>query len=510
MLATSESMYQRTEVIPITFGPRRSLMMVVTLVEREIRDTLRDWRIVVPIVILTLFFPALMSFVADLVLNWVSKYGDPIIGDRLIPFLLMVVGFFPISFSLVIALETFVGEKERNSLEPLLATPLTDTQLYLSKTLAAMIPPLLAAYLGIAVYLIGLYAIKGWVPPPMLLLLIILLTTAKGVVMVSGAVVISSQTTSVRASNLLASFIIIPAALLVQVEAMIMFYANYSVLWWIALFLVAVDIVLIRMGIHIFNREELLGREIDKLNVSSLVRTFSNHLRWKRWFFGQDAQVLPAGLRWLSTLGGLYRFEIPAVLRRSRLALALVVIGLLASLYIGYAFASRFQLPPDALRLEQVSSDAFSELPAVDWLPAFTIWGVLSNNVRALLLATLLAVFSFGTMAEALLMAPMAIVFFFVAQAARLGYNPLLFFATFVLPHGLLELPAASIATALAVRLGATFISPPRGMTVGEGWLKALADLIKVFVALVVPLLALAAAIEVYVTPAIVVHVFGG
>jgi uncharacterized membrane protein SpoIIM required for sporulation len=342
------------------------------------------------------------------------------------------------------------------------------------------------------------------------LALIILLTTAKGAVMVSGAVVISSQTTSVRASNLLASFIIIPAALLVQVEAMIMFYANYSVLWWIALFLVAIDIVLVRMGIHVFNREELLGREIDELNVSSLWHTFSKNLRWERWFLDRDIQELPAGLRWLSTLGGLYMREIPAILRRSRLALVLVVAGLLASLYIGYAFASRYRLPPDVLQLEQVSSDTFSELPAVDWLPAFTIWGVLSNNVRALLLATLLAVFSFGTMAEALLMAPMAIVFFFVAQVARMGYNPLLFFAAFVLPHGILELPAASIATALAVRLGATFISPPRGMTVAEGWLRALADLIKVFVALVLPLLALAAAIEVYVTPAIVVQVFGG
>lgn len=50
----------------------------------------------------------------------------------------MVVGFFPASFSLVIALETFVGEKERKSLEPLLAAPLTNTQLYLGKMLAAL------------------------------------------------------------------------------------------------------------------------------------------------------------------------------------------------------------------------------------------------------------------------------------------------------------------------------------------------------------------------------------
>ena len=486
-----------------------SLRMILTLVQREIRDTLRDWRIVVPIVILTLFFPALMSFVADMALSWVAKYGEPIIGERLLPFLLMVVGFFPISFSLVIALETFVGEKERRSLEPLLATPLTDAQLYLGKMLAAMIPPLLAGYLGIAVYLVGLYFFKGWTPPLILLVLVVLLTTVEALVMVSGAVVVSSQTTSVRAANLLASFIIIPMALLLQGEAIIMFWANYDVLWWIVLFLLVVDVVLVRMGVHIFNREELLGREIDELNVASLWRTFCGHLRWEQWFFGLDVQRMPVWLRWLGTLGGLYRRDIPAILRRSRLALVAVAIGLLFSAYIGHVFAARYQLPPDMLELDLVSAETFAELPAVDWLPAFTVWGVFSNNVRALSLAALLAVFSFGTLAVALLMAPLAIVFFFVVQAARLGYSPVLFFSAFVLPHGLLELPAASVATALAVRLGATFMSPKQGTTVREGWLGALADLLKAFVALVLPLLALAAFIEVYVTPYVVIWAFG-
>jgi uncharacterized membrane protein SpoIIM required for sporulation/ABC-type transport system involved in multi-copper enzyme maturation permease subunit len=487
-----------------------SLRLVLVLVGREIRDTLRDWRIVAPIVILTVFFPVLMSVVADLALRWVTKYGDPIIGERLVPFLLMVVGFFPISFSLVIALETFVGEKERNSLEPLLATPLTDAQLYLGKTLASMIPPLLAAYLGIATYLVGLYIFEGWTASPVLLVLVITLTTAEGVVMVSGAVVLSSQTTSVRAANLLASFIIIPMALLVQGEAIIMFYANYKVLWWIVLFLIVVDVVLVRMGIHLFNREELLGREIDELNLGFLWRTFCGHLRWEHWFFGLDLQRVPAGLRWLAALGGLYGRDIPAILRRSWTSHGLVVVTLLASAFIGYAFATRFELPPSMLQLEDISTEMFAELPAVDWLPAFTVLGVFSNNVRALILAGLLGVFSLGTLAVALLMAPLAIVFFFVAQAANAGYSPALFFAAFILPHGIFELPAAIIATALAVRLGATFMSPPRGMTVGEGWLWALADFIKVFVALILPLLALAAAVEVHVTPAVVVWVFGG
>ncbi len=484
--------------------------MVFTLIEREVRDSLRDWRIVAPIGVLTIFFPVLMTFVADLAVDWANRYGSSIIGERLIPFLLMVVGFFPISFSLVIALETFVGEKERNSLEPILATPLTDTQLYLGKTLAAMIPPLLAAYLGIGVYLAGLYFFKDWTPPLILLVLIVALTTAEALVMVSGAVVLSSQTTSVRAANLLASFVIIPMALLMQGEAIIMFWANYGVLWWIVLFLVVVDVILVRMGVHIFNREELLGREIDELNAAYLWHTFRGYFCWERWFFGLDVQNMPAGLRWLGMLGGLYGRDIPAILRRSRLALAAVVMALIAAALIGCGYAETFQLPPEALHLEQISIETFTEMPSVEWIPELTVGWVLGNNVRSLLLAGLLAIFSFGALAVTLLMAPLVIIFFFVAQAAQAGYDPMLFFAVFVLPHGVLELPAAIMATALAMRLGATFMSPPQGTTVGEGWLWALADFVKAFVALVVPLLALAAMIEVYVTPRIVVWAFGG
>jgi ABC-type transport system involved in multi-copper enzyme maturation permease subunit len=485
------------------------LRLVLVLMGREIRDTLRDWRMVVPILILTLLFPALMSFVADMALDWVARYGADIVGDRLMPFLLLVVGFFPISFSLVIALETFVREKERNSLEPLLATPLSDAQLYIGKTLAAMIPPLLAAYMGIGIYLLGLYVFKGWAPPFQLLVLVFALTSAEALVMVSGAVVVSSQTTSARAANLLASFIIIPVAFLMQGEAIIMFWANYDVLWWIVLFLFVVDAGLIRMGIHLFNRESLLGRQIDELNVSYLWRTFWGHMRWRSWFFGLDPGALPPWLRWIGAAGGLYRYEIPVILRRSRLAILTVVVGLALSAVVGFGYAARYPLPGDLLQLDQISPESFADLPAVDWLPSFTVWGVLGNNVRALVGASLLAIFSFGTLAIALLMAPLAIIFFFVMQAAYAGYSPLLFFGAFVLPHAVFELPAAVIATALAVRLGATFMSPPEGMSVGEGWLWALADFLKAFIVLVVPLLALAAAVEVHVTPGVVVWAFG-
>jgi uncharacterized membrane protein SpoIIM required for sporulation/ABC-type transport system involved in multi-copper enzyme maturation permease subunit len=489
---------------------REGARLVLALTGREIRDALRDWRITVPILILTLLFPLLMNFTAREALGFVRRYGAAIVGERMIPFLLMIVGFFPITFSLVIALETFVGEKERRSLEPLLATPLSDLQLYLSKTMAALVPPLVASYLGIAVYLTGLYWLQDWQPSILLLVQILVLTTAEALVMVSGAVVVSSQTTSVRAANLLASFIIIPMALLVQGESVIMFWGRYNTLWWIVAFLLVVNGLLVRMGMRLFNREELLGRDIDEPNLGSLWRVFRQHLGWRRWLFGVDVERLSRPLRWLSTLSGLYLREVPAVLRRSWPAVVLVLVGLLGAGLVGWDFAVRLRLPPGFLTLDSISEGSFGGLSTTSWLPAFTTWGVLKNNVRSLVAAALLGTFSFGSLALALLMAPLAIIAYAAFQAAWAGYNPLLFILAFVMPHGVFELPAAIVATALSVRLGAAMIAPPRGMAVGEGWLQALADFVKVFLAVVLPLLAVAAWVEVHLTPAVVLAVYGG
>ena len=114
---------------------RSSPALVWTIARRKLRDTMRDWRIVTPIVILTLVFPWLMNWTAQLAVDFVQRYDAPIVGDRLVPFLLMIVGFFPVTFSLIIGLETFVGEKERRSIEPLLSMPISDLELYLGKML---------------------------------------------------------------------------------------------------------------------------------------------------------------------------------------------------------------------------------------------------------------------------------------------------------------------------------------------------------------------------------------
>jgi uncharacterized membrane protein SpoIIM required for sporulation len=431
------------------------------------------------------------------------RYGGELVGERMIPFLLMIVGFFPISFSLVIALETFVGEKERHTLEPLLSTPLTNLELYWGKMMAAMLPPLFASYLGLGVYLTGLRLTLGWAPSFELLGLVVLLTTAESLVMVSGAVVISSQTTSVRAANILASFVIIPMALLVQAESVIMFWADYGALWWILFGLLAADMLLIRMGIHLFNREELLGREIDALDIRQQWRHLVAY--FVRVPGGEQTDAGQGGARF--SLLRVYRYDLPRILWNSRYALGAVTLTMVAASGVGWSYANEYALPKGSVSLD-VPEGAFENMPSIGFLPSFNVGGILLHNIRVLLLEAVLGMFSFGALAVVLLMVPTAIIGFFAGQAPGLGASPWLLVGTFILPHGIVELPAAIIATAMALRLGATVVSPPKGMTLSQGVLLAIADLAKVFVFLVLPLLVIAAALEVWVTPWVITQVW--
>jgi uncharacterized membrane protein SpoIIM required for sporulation len=178
-----------------------------------------------------------------------------------------------------------------------------------------------------------------------------------------------------------------------------------------------------------------------------------------------------------------------------------------AAFIIGGYFAQLYPMP-DGLITLRIPADAFENIPDVGFLPSFSMGGILFHNLRVLAAGALLGLFSFGTMALVMLMVPVAIIGFFAAQAPMMGASPWLLLGTFILPHGVVELPAAAIATAMALRLGAVVISPPSGMTVSQGVLSALADLVKVFAFFVLPLLAIAAALEVWLTPWIITQVW--
>ncbi|MCP4424737.1 MAG: hypothetical protein GY803_09610 [Chloroflexi bacterium] len=475
---------------------RQNLRMAVIVARREIRDSFRDWRIIVPIILLTVFFPALMNFTARRLLAFVEAYGAEIIATQLVPFLLLVVGFFPMSFSLIIALETFVGERERKSLEPLLATPLTDFQLYMGKMLAALVPPLAASYLGMAVYMVGLWFSVGWAPTLPLFVQTVLLTTVQGVIMVAGAVIVSSQTTSVRAANLLASFIIVPMALLIQAEAAAMFWGNHTGLWWLILALFITALVLMRMGTSIFNREELMGNEIDQIRLGWIWRQF-----WERFSGREENQPYPRPRQW-------YR-QTFAIMSQLRLPMAAQLVAMLAVIITAVLVANRYPFSPD-LQAEMTGENMVENLGYLQMMAGALPIFIFANNVRVMLLQILLGVFTFGVIGVFIFMLPWGIVAFAATQFGLAGGNPWAFVLGAVVPHAIFELPAILIAAAAALRWHATVISPPPERTLSEGFIWAAADYFRLFVGVVLPLLLLSAFVESYVTPAVMMRVFGG
>ncbi|PJF43829.1 MAG: hypothetical protein CUN55_07080 [Phototrophicales bacterium] len=555
--AASNSMWQ-------TF----SNALIIT--RREVRDSLRDWRIIVPIVLLTLCFPALANAASAAFINLFEGYGADgrALVESFLPLMPMIVGFFPVSISLVIALETFVGEKERRSIEPLLSTPLTNTELYIGKVLAAMFPPLIAAYLGIGVYLGGLIlGEQQWRPALMLVVQILVLTTVQAAVMVTGAVVISSQTTSTRAANLLASVIIIPMSMLVIVESLIMVQPNRRfVLWWIAVGLMIVVVLFVRIGVRIFNREELLGRSVDQINLQWIFRVILDQWRGitpqEREAFVHRGVPIPHS----PTIFHWYKrsvFPVFAELRHPLMAIGVAIMGMFA---VGWYLSTIYVLPlerkpptteihvleawqkaletpfgyyetplevaplpekaPEPLSVKERFSQAIVaaqpkpiEVESPPWqfsdetlleqlqeLQEFAsdnpqlIGVVLGQNVRVLLAAAVLGLLSLGVLSTIIVALPFGILGYIFGNLFAHSINPIPFIVA-VIAHGVVEIPAILLAGALILRASMIITKSSTELTVGEAWLRAITDMVKVGIAVVFPLLVVAATLEVLLTP---------
>jgi uncharacterized membrane protein SpoIIM required for sporulation len=469
-----------------------ALLPAYHVVRREVRDQFRDWRIIFPIVGLTLIFPFIMNWTAQEMLDFTKQYGASVIADRMVPFLLMIVGFFPISVSLVIALESFVGEKERMSIEPLLNTPLKDWQLYLGKLVSSTVPPLVSSYLGMVVYLSGLAIKHVPFPEPMMMVQIVVLTTAQAVMMVAGAVVISTQATSVRAANLLSSMIVIPVAFLIQWESLVMFWGNQDTLWWVVLGVVILTILLVRLGLAHFQREELLGREIDILKV--------------RWAWGVFWQAFTGNSRGLKAwYSGLFKNTLPKLKVPALLVTGLVIAGLM----IGGMLVARYPFLIPASKIEDAGKNLSELLKVWPMFQVGSVGMVWWQNTRVLLLAMVLGAFTFGVLGVLPLMATMAVSGYLIGVLNAAGIQALPIAALF-LPHGVLEIPLAILASAAVLRSGAILASPAPGKTIGEVWLATFAEWARVMVGLVIPLLVIAAMIEVWVTPRVALMMFGG
>lgn len=125
----------------------------------------------------------------------------------------------------VIASYSFVGEKIEKSLEPLLATPTTDGELLLGKSLAAFVPCIAVTYLGAA---ISAPIVDYWsttrlgillIPNAYWTLLLFVITPLACVLSIEGNIIVSSRVNDIRAAQQVGGLVVVPLIILVVVGA---------------------------------------------------------------------------------------------------------------------------------------------------------------------------------------------------------------------------------------------------------------------------------------------------
>lgn len=470
---------------------RRNLEVIWMVARREFIDQFRDWRIIVPMLLLVTLFPFIADDTTRQAVSFMNRFGGDLILDNLVPFVVLVIGFFPLSFTLVVALESFVGEKERGTIEPLLSSPLEDRHLYLGKLLVGIVTPLVFSYASIGIYLILVSRRAVQFPSGYMLALILLLTFAHAVLMVSSAIVISVQATTIRAANLLASFVVVPVAFLLQGETVLIFWGNEDVLWYAIAGVTLLAGLLVRLGLSHFRREYLLGREIDSINIKWVWRTF------RQRFTGKAKSIS----EW-------YRQEIPVTLRQLRQPLMVViglalVAGIISYMWVVENVPTYLDLSPERKNeIRMLVTDNLGNINRIgEHLPAPVLF---FHNARTTVVFLLLGLVSFGTLGLALFIGNIALVGAVLGAAQLVDYSPLLAFAAGILPHGIFELSAIFLATAAMLKTGAQLVTPQGDKSLGEMLLVSLADWFRIFIGLVLPMLAIAALIEIYVTPLLI------
>ncbi|MEJ2360443.1 MAG: stage II sporulation protein M [Gammaproteobacteria bacterium] len=133
---------------------------------------------------------------------------------------------------------------------------------------------------------------------------------------------------------------------------------------------------------------------------------------------------------------------------------------------------------------------------------ALVLWW---HNLRAMLLNSLLGMFTFGVLGTIIMFIPFALIAYLLPPALSTGISLWKYLLAFVIPHGIFEIPAILILGAAVLRIGAGLVSSQKGESITDGLVRTLADWAKVVVGLVVPLSFLAALMEALVTPLVAV-----
>jgi ABC-2 type transport system permease protein len=216
-----------------------------------------------------IIFPLIVSIGLPLVVHFAGRQHGGI-SPSVLPRVLDAFSFFFIIgaayLPIAIASYSLVGEKVEKSLEPLLATPITDGELLLGKSIAAFLPTIVAIYIGAAVFMalidkfthqtLGYSYFPNWTMG----IILLLVAPLSAILSVQMSVIVSARASDVRSAQLLGGLMILPFAAIYVASEIGSISLNTHNLFIISAVILLVDVILFFISTKTFQREEILTK----------------------------------------------------------------------------------------------------------------------------------------------------------------------------------------------------------------------------------------------------------
>lgn len=165
-----------------------------------------------------------------------------------------------------IASYSVAGEKIQKSLEPLLATPMTDSEILLGKSIACFVPPMVSIWVSSVIYMASMDALtRPWLgylyyPNWSFAAVLLLLAPLASVLTIELTVILSARANDVRSVQQFTGVLFFPFIIIYVMTEIDVIQLNVTnLLIMSGMFLVA-DILLFYLSTTTFKREEILTK----------------------------------------------------------------------------------------------------------------------------------------------------------------------------------------------------------------------------------------------------------
>jgi len=230
------------------------------LLLKEWRESMRNKMVLFGVA----FLPLVLVGMSIFMLTVGEGADDPAAQIALFNTSLMYFMVLPAVIPLAIAVYSIVGEKEQSTLEPLLATPLSDVELFLGKALASVLPAVVINWLAFGLFIAATRILTGGFLVQTLsatwLASIFGLSPLLALFSIGVTMIVSSRASDARAAYQISSLAILPGLI------PLIIYSSIQTLVALRLILLEGGVLLVAgalvlwIAIRLFKREQILTR----------------------------------------------------------------------------------------------------------------------------------------------------------------------------------------------------------------------------------------------------------